>query len=106
MGYKKGIARGHNFEQEIKETFKGGGHANIKDKAMPGKSTVTSDPKSHSHGHVSGKAAHMPHIGSAYTFKPPAATNAHGFGHSGSQKHGPLRLSGSSSAHRIGSRSK
>ena len=34
----------------------------------------------------------------------PAPTNAHGFGHTGSQRHGALRLSGSAGAHRIGAK--
>ncbi len=109
MAGKKGIPAGHNFEQEIKETFKSGGYANIKDKAMEhsGDPTTHADqPGGGKHGKASGKAEHLPRRGDAYVFRSPAAPGKCGFGHSGGQLRGPLRLSGSASAHRIGSRSK
>lgn len=49
--------------------------------------------------HAEGPAFHM---GEAHTFKPPAASNAHGFGHPAHTRSGPLRMSGHSGAHRIG----
>ncbi len=107
--YNKGIPRGNNFEQEIKETFKGGGYANIKPKAMEhsGDPTTHADqPGGGKHGHASGKAEHHPSSGDAYIFRSPATSGRHGFGHSGGQLRGPLRLSGHGGAHRLGSRSK
>ena len=44
--------------------------------------------------------------GIAHTFKPPAANMAHGYGHSITERKGPLRMSGHSGAHRVGHRSK
>lgn len=42
--------------------------------------------------------------GSPHSFKPPVASNSHGYGHSGGQRSGAYRLSGHSGAHRIGKR--
>jgi hypothetical protein len=53
-------------------------------------------------GNKTGKAEHHPHMGSAHTFKPPAMQNAHGYGHSGGERKGALRMSGVKGAHRIG----
>jgi hypothetical protein len=41
-------------------------------------------------------------MGSAHTFKPPVMQNAHGYGHSGGERKGALRMSGVKGAHRIG----
>jgi hypothetical protein len=46
------------------------------------------------------------HGGTAHSFKPPAANHAHGYGHSITERKGPLRMSGHSGAHRIGHRGK
>lgn len=40
--------------------------------------------------------------GIAHTFKPPAANRADGYGHSITQRKGPLRMSGVKGAHQIG----
>jgi len=58
------------------------------------------------HGHANvGFAEHHSHPkGEAHNFNPPAAGNAHGYGHSSGQKHGALRNSGHGGAHRIGKR--
>lgn len=107
--FKKGITRGDNFEQEIKETFKSGGYANIKPKAMEhsGDPTTHADQPNPGRGKASGKAGHHPRMsGDAYVFKSPSTSGKHGFGHSGGQLRGNLRYSGHSSAHRVGSRSK
>ncbi len=106
--YNKGIPAGNNFEQEIKETFKGGGYANIKPKAMEhsGDPTTHADQPHGGRGKASGKAEHHPSSGDAYVFRSPATSGKHGFGHSATQHRGPLRMSGNASAHRIGSRSK
>jgi len=45
-----------------------------------------------------------PQGGSPHTFRPPATSGACGYGHSGSQCHGALRMSGTPGAHRIGKR--
>lgn len=42
----------------------------------------------------------------AHSFRPPAANNSHGYGHGVGQRHGVLRMSGHSGAHRVGSRKK
>ncbi len=113
-GFMKGITKGHNFEQEIKETFKSGGYANIKPKAMehsnspiPGGSPLRGlSNAGGGNAGGSGKAEHHPSMGEAYKFPSPATSGKHGYGHSASQHRGPLRLSGHSGAHRIGSRSK
>ena len=44
--------------------------------------------------------------GDAFIFKPPAAVFAHGYGHSITERRGPLRMSGVKGAHRIGHKSK
>jgi hypothetical protein len=44
--------------------------------------------------------------GDAFIFHPPAATMAHGYGHSITERRGPLRMSGVKGAHRVGHRSK
>jgi hypothetical protein len=44
--------------------------------------------------------------GVAHSFKPPAANEAHGYGHSIMERKGPLRMSGVKGAHRVGHRSK
>lgn len=50
-------------------------------------------------------AVHHPSFPSkGHQFKPPAATGAHGFGHSVAQRSGPLRRSGHKSAHQVGKR--
>ncbi len=110
--FKKGITRGHNFEQEIKETFKSGGYANIKPKTTEHKggdyegAGHVSQPGG-GHGKASGKAEHLPRMsGDAYIFKSPSTSGSHGFGHAGGQLRGNLRYSGHSGAHRVGSRSK
>jgi hypothetical protein len=41
-----------------------------------------------------------------HSFSPPAAQNAHGYGHAAHVRQGALRNSGHSNAHRIGKRSK
>lgn len=97
---------GHGFEAEIKETFgKKGGLANIKGKAMPGDSPVSSDGSSKwRFAPGKGKAEHHPRAGEAHSFKPSAAANACGFGHPVSNRRGPLRVSGHAGAHRVGKR--
>ena len=40
--------------------------------------------------------------GVAHSFRPPAANRADGYGHSITQRKGPLRMSGVKGAHRIG----
>jgi hypothetical protein len=57
-------------------------------------------------GQIKAETRGMPHGGDAHIFRPPAAHNAHGFGHSGGQRKGFYRTSGHSGAHRIGSRGK
>jgi hypothetical protein len=47
---------------------------------------------------------HAPMMGEPHSFRPPATSNAHGYGHSSSQRHGSHRLSGHPGAHRIGSK--
>jgi hypothetical protein len=44
--------------------------------------------------------------GVAHSFRPPAANMASGYGHSITQRKGPLRMSGHSGAHQVGKRSK
>jgi hypothetical protein len=44
--------------------------------------------------------------GVAHSFRPPAANMASGYGHSITQRKGPLRMSGHSGAHRVGHRGK
>ena len=56
------------------------------------------DIAEHHKGHGMGGVAH--------SFRPPAANNAHGYGHGVGQRHGVLRTSGHSGAHRIGHRGK
>ena len=55
----------------------------------------------HNHG-TTNKAEHNPRSGEAHHFPHPMTDGAHGYGHSGNQKHGSLRMSGHSNAHRIG----
>jgi hypothetical protein len=45
---------------------------------------------------------HANHGGPAHQFRPPAAGNAHGYGHTSGQRSGQLRNSGHDGAHRIG----
>jgi hypothetical protein len=44
--------------------------------------------------------------GGNHSFRPPAAQNAHGYGHSVAHRSGQMRLSGHSGAHRVGHRGK
>lgn len=57
-----------------------------------------SDGKGGAEHHKGSTMAH----GSPYVFRAPPATNAHGYGHSGGQRKGHLRMSGHSGAHMIG----
>jgi hypothetical protein len=65
----------------------------------------------HSDNHKLAERAHlaetlgrMHHGGGAHSFRPPATSTSHGYGHSDSQKHGSMRTSGHSGAHRVGKR--
>lgn len=49
-----------------------------------------------------GAMHHPPMNGKAHSFPKVAAAGAHGFGHTGAQRSGPHRLSGSPNAHMIG----
>lgn len=49
---------------------------------------------------------HANHGGDPHKFKPPAAGNAHGYGHPESCRSGAERTSGHSGAHRIGGKKK
>lgn len=107
IAFRKGIEAGDSFEQEIKEHFPGKGVAGMHKTAMPQKDspvTAMSTKHSDSHGHVSGKAEHMPHVGPAYNFPCPPMRNASGFGHADHQRQGPLRTSGHKGGHQIGKR--
>jgi hypothetical protein len=42
--------------------------------------------------------------GEAHSYRPPATSNASGYGHESHQRHGSMRTSGRSDAHRIGKR--
>jgi hypothetical protein len=106
--FRKGIDKGDHFEAEIREHFPGKkGVAGINKTAMHHKNSPTpSEGVSHEHGHVSGKAEHLPCCKEPHTFKQPMLSHSHGFGHDHEQRSGALRLSGHKSAHRLGSRSK
>lgn len=52
-------------------------------------------------GMVQGGAPHR-FRGAAHEFRPPATSGACGYGHSGEQCRGQLRMSGTPGAHRIG----
>lgn len=107
--FRKGVAKGDNFESEINDHFPTKkGVAGINKTAMhhSGKTVVESESVSHDHGTPSGKAEHHTQsLGETYKFKQPMVGMAHSFGHDNEQKHGNLRLSGHKSAHRLGSRS-
>lgn len=106
--FRKGLDKGDHFEAEIKQHFPNSkGVAGINKTAMPhSNSPNVSEGASNEHGHVSGKAEHLPGLKGAHCFKQPSMAHAHGFGHSGEQHRGPLRVSGHKSAHQIGRRSK
>jgi hypothetical protein len=56
----------------------------------------------HNHG-TTNKAEHHPRMSNeAHKFKQPMTDGAHGYGHSGGQRQGMLRMSGHQQAHRIG----
>ncbi len=105
IGFRKGIDPGDSFEQEVKEHFPGKGVAGIKKTAMPQGNSPVQHVTSGTPGHASGKAEHHPHMGGeGYKFPSPMTSSAHGFGHSDSQRCGPLRTSGHPGGHQIGKR--
>ena len=53
-------------------------------------------------GDYDNSAHPVPQGRTPHTFRPPAPSGACGYGHSGSQCHGSLRMSGTPGAHRIG----
>lgn len=87
----------------------GGGHAHQPHpKTNPGEYDNSAHPVAGKLQENPGEAdMHMqPRIpmGQPHTFRPPATSSAHGYGHSAAQCRGPLRMSGNSNAHRIGKR--
>lgn len=50
------------------------------------------------------KAAHHPRMGEPHKFDRPPSQEAHGFGHSGGERKGHLRMSGHSKGHRVGAK--
>jgi hypothetical protein len=83
----------------------------MKNGSKPGavKSTVFNTPRTAAEDPSFPSAVEMP-FGDhkkalePHTFRPPATSNACGFGHGPNQKQGSMRVSGRSDAHRIGKR--
>lgn len=77
---------------------KGPAEGNHKQPHGTGIGAGTTDIAEHHKGNTFG--------GDAHSFRPPAANKADGYGHSITERKGPLRMSGNPHAHRLGSRKK
>ena len=113
---------GQNFQSELKEHWgsKAEGHKMGKRSGVAhtgtekrgseliGKGDQSSDhkqPHGKSIGIGEGEQHRMASTGPAsHSFQPPPAAHAHGYGHSITQRSGPLRMSGHPGAHQIGRR--
>lgn len=107
MAHVKKVGHGDNFESEIQEHFPGKGIAGMhKDGTGRPATHLENEKASNDHGRVSGKAEHHHGMGAPHNFPSPSTSGAHGYGHSGAQRHGVFRLSGHPGAHRVGQRGK
>jgi hypothetical protein len=66
------------------------------------KAAHSDNPTLAKRAHLAEMLGHMHHSGKAHSFRPPASSSVHGYGHGDHQRHGSLRTSGHGGAHRIG----